>query len=495
LSIPERAGYAACLVAAIALRFAGLGREPLSLGESVASWPAWWLSVGRAGAPPMESQPTSALLFSLQSLVFWLAGTGSDALARVPSAVAGSVIVLAPVLGRSVLGRAGALALAALLAVDPVLLAASRSADGGALLGAGAAMFAVGCLARFADSDRDPAAARWLDGAAIALGLLLISGPQAWTLLLLVVATVSAMWRRPALRPVVARRIASSRPTALAGLALSSALIGATTGLAQWRGPAFVGTSLAAWFAPFAAPAELIDGPRRLVDTLVRAQFPLVVLAIVGVVLVRWPHDARGWRAWIPHALAVTLVFGLACGPTLAARVPATLVLALAATRGMTAIIRLEGSTLRQWSRAAVVAVLLVMSVRPVTQAIGLTEDRAAWLADNDTDPAIRQLVHDVARMGAWRAGDAREHPVSVVASPWADPLVGWYLRELTRLRWVLAVEAPRDATSPPLIVTQEPADAASADRPPRLPGDYAGIPYRIRRASTAAGDVVLWVP
>ncbi len=94
--------YGVIVLAAVGVRFVGLGAEPLSPAESATSWGAWLAAnqVTVAGAPA----PTSALFYGLQALTFWLFGSG-DVLARMLPALAergdgGVALVLARWLGR-----------------------------------------------------------------------------------------------------------------------------------------------------------------------------------------------------------------------------------------------------------------------------------------------------------------------------------------------------------------------------------------------------------
>jgi hypothetical protein len=96
----------------------------------------------------------------------------------------------------------------------------------------------------------------------------------------------------------------------------------------------------------------------------------------------------------------------------------------------------------------------------------------------------VRQLAVDIHLLSAQRTGDANEMPVLVEMAAGAgsadlarpDPLLGWYLRNLRNLRWVLAPELavpPGERT--PLVVTQ---DRATDD--PGLAG-YLGSRYTVQ--------------
>lgn len=171
--------YGVLLAAAMLLRWIGLGAEPLSPQESAAAWSAWLAAHQQfvGGAPALES----ALLYGLQSLLFWLIGD-SDALARIIPSLFGVATVLLPWFWRPWIGRAAALVAAALFAIDPWLIAFSRRSDSAALT------IFLGLLALTAVWHRRHAAnasqgLRWERTAAVAIALLLTSGPLMWGML------------------------------------------------------------------------------------------------------------------------------------------------------------------------------------------------------------------------------------------------------------------------------------------------------------------------
>src|SRR5262249_54294478 len=145
-------------------------------------------------APPL----TSALLFGGQWGLFWLTGVGTDTLARAWPAALGTAVVLVPWLMRPVIGAGATLALAGLLAVDPALVGTSRLADG-ASASALAALLVVACAVRWrdaaaGDAGSDRARRRWAQAAAVSVGLLVASGPGAWSFLLLLGVAGAGAW-------------------------------------------------------------------------------------------------------------------------------------------------------------------------------------------------------------------------------------------------------------------------------------------------------------
>ena len=177
----EHALYALALVVGLGLRFLHLAALPLSDNE--AGWALQALQVTRGLHPAIGA---NAAYVHLTALLFFIFG-GTDFLARVWPALAGSALVLAPWFLRGRLGRIPALLLAFGLAIDPGLAALSRLA-GGPMLAVVAVVFAI---------------VMWLDGrralAGLFGGLALLSGPSAWFGLLGLVLTwafSAGIWRK-----------------------------------------------------------------------------------------------------------------------------------------------------------------------------------------------------------------------------------------------------------------------------------------------------------
>src|SRR5262245_17525527 len=181
----ERVLYGLCLATAGALRFHDLGGQSLEHGEAAAVWPAWITAT--TGAGPLDSAaelPTSALVFSMHWLVFWFTGVADDAVSRWPAAAFGTALVLLPWSLRSALGRTSALILSGILAIDPLLVSLSRMAQG-PIASAFCALLVLCSLARRVQRESQTTGKRppWHireARAAIAIGLLCVSGPQAW---------------------------------------------------------------------------------------------------------------------------------------------------------------------------------------------------------------------------------------------------------------------------------------------------------------------------
>lgn len=295
----EHVLYGVILLLALGARFFALGSILYTSQEAAATWPAWLdaMALQVTNAP----QPSSALLHTLQTALFWLfAGGGSDAagnlLGRLPVALAGAVIVLLPWWWRDLLSRRAALALALLLAFDPWLLALSRIADS-AMLSTACALTALTALhvalRPAAESDAPAHPARASAVAAVALGLLPASGVQAWPWLA-VVATYALLahgqnWRT----------LATPRTLLLFVAAL---VLGATTLLAQPEMLRVISASLGIWLQRFAGGEYGLGWLllRLIVDS------PLLVMAGILGILQVWtsaPNDVRP-RLWLTLWLA-----------------------------------------------------------------------------------------------------------------------------------------------------------------------------------------------
>src|SRR5690349_9950973 len=174
----ERLLYGILVLLAIGMRFVALGEQPLNTLEVANAWPAW-LTAWAVHAPNTPT-PTSPLLYSLHTILFWITG-GSDALARCLPALAGVAVVWLIWYWREWLGRTTALFAAFLLAVDPWQVAFSRLADGAILSVALGLLTLIGLTHWLQLSPAAAKQARWQSIIAVSAGLLLVSGAQAWS--------------------------------------------------------------------------------------------------------------------------------------------------------------------------------------------------------------------------------------------------------------------------------------------------------------------------
>ncbi len=158
----ERLLWLLAISLALLLRLVKLGAAPLTDLEASNALPVFnWL---QNGLVPTGSQ-AAYTLFS--GFVFFLFNSTNLA-ARLVPAIAGSLLVLAPLFFRGQLGRWPALIAAFGLAIDPVLLAISRQADGG-IWAITFTVLAFGLLLN-----------RRFVWSGICFGLALLGGPNLW---------------------------------------------------------------------------------------------------------------------------------------------------------------------------------------------------------------------------------------------------------------------------------------------------------------------------
>jgi hypothetical protein len=299
----EIALYALFFLLALALRLLHLGAHPLNDLEAREALTV--LARLRGAAPDASLAPSSPAYFFFTYFAFFLF-SASEAAARVGPALAGSVLVLAPLLYRDRLGRPAAVAASGLLALSTGLLAASRSADGAvfAVLGLSAGLGALWQRLR-------GGGLAWLFAAAVAFGLGLAAGRTfVLGLLALVLTLLILRWTQPGRFSGWRARWeavwAERRGFAVAfGL---SALIISTVGLTYLRG---LGALLDAFLRGFSGFLPSAGGrlPLEIVLFLVVFEPLLLVFGLLGAVRAfRTGHalgQALAWFSLVSLALVV----------------------------------------------------------------------------------------------------------------------------------------------------------------------------------------------
>ena len=154
--------YVLAVLIAFGLRFVNLGALPLTDFE--ASWALQSLHVADGLKPAIGANPA---FVHLTAVLFFVFGS-TNFLARFWSALAGTLLILAPLFFRDRLGRIPALLLAFFLACDPGLLAFARMAGSSIL-----AVTAVVFTCAFWRTERRTAAG-------VCAALALLSGPGVW---------------------------------------------------------------------------------------------------------------------------------------------------------------------------------------------------------------------------------------------------------------------------------------------------------------------------
>jgi hypothetical protein len=502
------------------------------------------MGLSTPGAPT----PDSPLLFSLQSALFWLT-QGGDVTARFLPALAGTAMVLVPWLLRPWLGRPAALTVAVLLAIDPWLVAFSRLADS-AILSAALTLFALSALARVSlPRATEDGRARWLAWAAAAGGLLLVSGPLAWSFMPVLLLFV-IMFTLPALGADGMAQ-ARGRTGTLIALFAGAALLGSTAWLARPQGIGYLSRSLDVWLAQF-EPGDY--GPVWAGLRLLADQPFLLVFGFIGLFLLwrgrrrllqppgrSWPLFVTLWLLWggiwllLPgrtpqgllvlgmalllaaaHAgaalienapehvdwreagillalLTVLLISGRIWLNTLAASPGFDINLALISVLILLAAVLLVSALVAwgDWARVRwLVGVFLAVWLLTATLGSawrlvqGWNPAHPAGLLAEAAHPAVRLLTDDVETLSAHRSGDPYALPVQVQMAAEPDPLLGWQLRRMGRLAWVLSPQVMTDASPMPLVITL-PAGVAGdlplQPEPPALPAGYIGSDYVVR--------------
>jgi hypothetical protein len=301
----EKVAYGLIALLGIGLRVLMLDRWPLGPAEAAQALPAWAAATGQA----FDLTGTSPLLFSLQRLAFTPLGP-KDALARWWPALFGGLAVLLFYALRDRLSRGGALMAALLWATSPMAVFTSRLGLGYGLVPTLALAVLAGVAWAFPRQDSTGALhergaeltgrPKGLLLSAVALGLLLASGPGAYTVLLIGIAA-GLIWRSSASifwREVKARR----RDLLLAGgLALA---LGATFGFTTPAGLAAVADLLGTWLRNLRPGAgEYTVG--AILGRLVLTE-PLVVgFALAGLVISIRGRDRFGMFAGLAAGLAL----------------------------------------------------------------------------------------------------------------------------------------------------------------------------------------------
>ncbi|MCI0396028.1 MAG: glycosyltransferase family 39 protein [Chloroflexi bacterium] len=277
----EHVAYLAIAAVAALVRFAGLGRIPLSpaeAAEALAVWDFW-------RPETLQATVGHPAYFSLTSLVTLLLGAG-DVTMRLAPAFFGLALALLPWLWRDQLGRPGALVASLLLAISPTQSLIARTAGGQSL-----ALFAGLLLIIAWFYYQDSGDRRWFLAVVAALGLGLASAPLFYTVLV----TLGLAWLAQSLagpaffsdeegkkRPLYGPDSEGWRQAALVGggvfLAAATFFLWHPAGLGaagrlpvEWQAYFAAPTDLAAWLTPF--------------QGLVRYELGLIVLAIPALIV------------------------------------------------------------------------------------------------------------------------------------------------------------------------------------------------------------------
>jgi uncharacterized protein (TIGR03663 family) len=158
-------GWIATLVVAVAVRFLRLDGWALGTDEAARAYDAWVLFRGQTPVAGGSVLDAGTLLVLLEGVGFFLFGT-SDVVARLVPALAGLAIVALPLALRRWVGGPAALGMAALAAISPTLVYASRVVSPEIIIAA-LAVAQVTCIVRLGEGGLP----RNTRGPAIALGI------------------------------------------------------------------------------------------------------------------------------------------------------------------------------------------------------------------------------------------------------------------------------------------------------------------------------------
>ncbi len=488
----ERLAYGLLILVPTVIRLVNLGQRTLSPAEVATALRAWQQAQGLH--PTLDAG--QALLFTLQSLTFFVAGA-TDASARFWPVLAAGLLPLAFYFARNWLGRGPALVAAGLLTLSPTVNALARRGDGAAfaLLAAVAALAGLAMLA-------EGRAGGW-KVIAVSAAVLFLSGPAGFSALLPL-----------ALILILALRASDHRSAPGPGdwtLFAVTLILGGTLFMVRFDALGLAAVSLSQWLGDFSfAPSSLATGFIRLaVDE------PL--LSLFGLLGVVWGLRRGGLERTL--ALAAILAGGVAIlqGPDVtASRAAAAVFLALPASAFLVRLAQKRDLSFHSLEETLFVAVLILLAFLTVYALtafantgrfdrlavfgvsiilalvmsgififfIGWREVRAGlaisailltllfslgslWSLAFNADlptlartyptealPDVKDLVRTYGDLSEHQRGDRWAAPVAVVTGSQADELIRWYFRRAEDLQ---VVETLAMDETPPVIIA--PAD------------------------------------
>lgn len=301
------------LLAAGAVRLWHLADWPLTISEAGEAMAAWRVAHGM----PAGATTYSPFLLTGNLILFGLFRAG-DFAARLLPALTGMALALSPLLFRRHLGSVGALAGAAILALSPLPVFASRQLDG-RVVAALAGVLVLAGIVRVFDGERE----RGLRIGAVGLAIGLLSAPLFYSVVLILAGGMALLWFvvRPALglerswrgfeRGWAALRSEWGAWARAGGLFLALFLLLGTAFFIHYDGLGAAADLLSGWIGWFSWKAPLYSPLVRLWGLPVYMPLELV-FGIAGLVLAVRQRDffglLLGW--WFLFGLVLSLAAG-----------------------------------------------------------------------------------------------------------------------------------------------------------------------------------------
>ena len=458
--------FVTCAAVGLLLRLIQLDHAPLSTVEAAAAWTA---SAAAHGTAPIDTPlhtPDSGALFGIQTALFSLIGD-DDFTARLGVAITSAAVALLPWLFRHSLGFVCAITLAILLAGDPLLVGYGRLGDGAAITVLATWMLVLSLIA----SARDEVAPTLARSAlmASAPGLLLVSGPLAWDVSIPLAALYLATRSRGS------RRLPFALP-----IAAGTALLVSTVALTAWQGLAMTSSSVTTWIRSWSASSHVSSWD--LWVALARFEWlPLALAAIALGVALRSHRSSTNSRSpgFLNGATAAALALWAVWGVTVTLRSGVTpaawFVLQPPVFLAAAWLVQRVASPLSSWSAggpayAALFALVLVIAQFAGGGVIIATgRDGGAFRPyAEQTERAVRSLEADLHTLRSQIPMARPPARIDVVAPVGVDPLLGWTLRQVPNVHWVLARSQARDQRFVLAVNESGPATGVLASYPIR---------------------------
>jgi len=289
----ERLAYGLLALVPLLVRLINLGERALAPAEAHTALRAW--QQAQALHPALDAgQP---LLFTLQSLTFFVAGA-NDALARAWPVLAAAAIPLALYHTRSWLGRGPALIAAMLITFSPLVNAFARRGDGVSF----ALLAAAIVLAGWAQVQQArPLGWSWImAGGAVAL----LSGPAGFTTIIALGLILALTY------PTSAERFGpSARDWGIFAVIL---FLGGTLFLLRVDALGLMALNLTQWLHDFSSH------PKMWLLGLVRMAADEPLLSLFGFIAVVWGVRQKGKTRALSIAAALVTLIAIAQGPDVA---------------------------------------------------------------------------------------------------------------------------------------------------------------------------------